>query len=999
LDLLRLTFLISPWCAIIGVLWRAYPHLSGQRRRRIAIPGAILAFAAAINQAIQQARAIENLHDGSVPAHLTSLIFVLLFLIAGTVGLSATLLIIRRSSEPITVHASSYLSFAALAGFAWLMMAGLAGFGMGLATSDGIVGMRTIAAAILAEAVGVLILIPLAELVRERLATKSSDVPAKTAISRQQAADWLLAIAGMAAALAYSFGAFDGPSSEAGHLPFVVFIPIFFVAVRLGKQTTLGFATFAGIALALGTAAGIGPFVEAIRGNGIEAVFHAQAFVVTMLVSAVTIATVIDERTKLTVELRATTAKLTVSEGYYRTFFEDSSVGKCEVDFVTSRYIHANKAFCELTGYSIEDLRTIGPMELTHPDDRAAAAQGYDRFKANPEERLYEEKRIVRKDGSVIWVRVDAAAFTNDSTGVTSTMAVVANITAQKSAEQVLRESEARFRTLADNAPVLIWMTTATLQCSWFNKRWLDFTGRSLQQELGQGWTNSLHPQDRKSLHDTFSKMSHARLPFELEYRLKRRDGMWKWFLVVGTPRFLSDGQFVGYIGSCVDITARRELQGELERAVVAAESATRAKSSFLANMTHEIRTPINGIVGMTELLLDTDLTAAQRECADAISASTDSLLVVVNDILDLSRIESGRLSLEIAPVNLRSFMESVTHVYKVHAARSGIMMQRSGFDEGDMEILVDATRLRQVLSNLLNNAIKFTPRGSVELRYFPKDFDPDRMVLRCEIRDTGIGIAPEVLPKLFQPFTQADSSTSRQYGGTGLGLSICSQLVKLMDGQIGASSKPGIGSVFWIEVPIPIVQRTNVSASHAITSGAARPRPIVSTPSPTPTLSPKPVRLTILVAEDNSMNQRVIQRTIERIGHNVVLASNGLEAVEACTSVGGFDLIFMDCQMPVMDGYEASRRIRELEGAARHTPIVALTAGAMEDERKACFSAGMDDYVTKPARIDELREVILKWTTSAVAGEKVRGLGLIDPTLTAQSPLNITSVDTKNLH
>jgi signal transduction histidine kinase/ActR/RegA family two-component response regulator len=400
-------------------------------------------------------------------------------------------------------------------------------------------------------------------------------------------------------------------------------------------------------------------------------------------------------------------------------------------------------------------------------------------------------------------------------------------------------------------------------------------------------------------------------------------------------------GTLMDGLNTMLDQIQARDAQ--LRIAKDAAEEANRAKSLFLATMSHEIRTPMNGVIGMAELLAFTRLDDEQQRFLGHIRSSADSLLRVINDILDFSKLEAGRMAIEAIPCNPRGTLEDMASLFKLRAIEKKLDIECHVADDVPDQIETDPNRLRQILTNLIGNAIKFTPEGTVTLHLEQRREDTPngpRTLLRFAVRDSGIGIAPDVLPRLFTPFTQADSSHARRYGGTGLGLAISQELVHLMGGEIGVDSQPGEGSTFWFTLSAPILGEDH------------------KPPAPTATGTAKLSGTRVLVAEDNVVNQVLATMQLEELQCEVSIADDG-EAVLKLLSMQQFDLILMDCQMPVMDGYETTRRIRQAEDKGRRIPIVAVTANAAEDDRAAALACGMDDFLSKPYSQAALRAVL----------------------------------------
>jgi PAS domain S-box-containing protein len=434
-------------------------------------------------------------------------------------------------------------------------------------------------------------------------------------------------------------------------------------------------------------------------------------------------------------------------------------------------------------------------------------------------------------------------------------------------------------------------------------------------------------------------------------------------------------------------LAGEQEARRRVEQSNRALERATRAKSEFLATMSHEIRTPLNGVIGMTDLLLQSDLTPEQREYATTARRSGEMLLTILSDVLDLSKIEAGQMTLETVPFTLDSLLADVC---AFQAAQAGAKRLRLGW-HSDVDVptlLGDLVRLRQVLLNLVGNAVKFTERGSIDVRVRLADASattPDLdvsapgagrpcspLTLRFEVVDTGIGIPLEAQAALFDPFSQADGSTTRRYGGTGLGLAIVRRLVGLMGGELGVDSEPGRGSTFWF----------TAAFSPAPAAPAATP-PAATTP-PAPPAATGAATGTILVADDSSLNRRVVASMLRQLGYQVEMVSSGREALAALAG-RAFDAVLMDCWMPDLDGFDATRELRRREAAGEHVPVIALTADVLTDARGRCQEAGMDDYLPKPMRIEDLAALLQRWaplpgtlpTGETAAGAPIPASGL----------------------
>jgi signal transduction histidine kinase/FixJ family two-component response regulator len=396
------------------------------------------------------------------------------------------------------------------------------------------------------------------------------------------------------------------------------------------------------------------------------------------------------------------------------------------------------------------------------------------------------------------------------------------------------------------------------------------------------------------------------------------------------------------------DVTERNRIAAEAALAHEQVVEASNMKSAFLANVSHEVRTPMNGVIGMTELLMQTKLDEEQVAYAAQIEQSGEHMLAIINDILDISKIETGHLALDVTDFDLGETIKETCSAAGALARAKGLRLDLQIESDVPTRVRGDGRRLRQALANLLSNAVKFTPAGTVAVHISATRAPGETTEVRVVVADTGIGIQPDALQRMFEPFTQADVSTTRLYGGTGLGLAIAREIIQLMGGTITADSTPGHGSTFRFAVQLEAPPDLN-----------ALPEPNVA---PTGKQAPAwPDPPLVLVAEDSQINQIVAARVLERCGCRVEIVADGGEALRALAT-RHYDAVLMDCQMPGMDGYDATAELRRREHGTRHTPVIAMTAHAMTGDRERCLDAGMDDYITKPVRHNDLANTLGRW-------------------------------------
>jgi PAS domain S-box-containing protein len=711
------------------------------------------------------------------------------------------------------------------------------------------------------------------------------------------------------------------------------------------------------------------------------------------------------------------------------------------------------------------------------------------------------EEYVLGKHGQKSWILTTKIPLRDENGQIVGLIGLGRDITQRKLIEEELKTNEMRMSEAQQIAHLGSWEFDAvTGEVKWSAELWRIF-GLD-RREFGLSFKEYLamvHPDDRHFVESANDKSQQSKKDFAYDYRIVHPDGTVRALRANGRVICDEHDRMVKVTGTDQDITEQKRIEDDLEQARDTAIESTRLKSEFLANMSHEIRTPMNGVIGMTGLLLDTELTDEQREFTETINSSADSLMSVINDILDFSKIEAGKLNFETLDFDLRGTVEATIEVLAERAQAKGLELAALVHSDVPTQLRGDPGRLRQVLTNLVGNAVKFTAAGEVIVRATKESETDSHVLVRFSVTDTGIGVSEAAQRLLFHAFVQADGSTTRKYGGTGLGLAISKQLVELMDGQIGVDSAPGQGSTFWFTArlekqplaaraaPAPLIAleglrvlvvddnatnrkilshqtaswklipseaESGQRALELLRAAAARRKPydlvlldmhmpnmdgfelaraikadpgiaavpLVLMPSfgqrgdgevareigiaaylikpvrqsqlfdclvtvldrsgvaATQTKAPAPTKLVtshtlkeheararklILVAEDNIVNQKIAVRQLKILGYRADVVANGLEAVEALTRIP-YDLVLMDCQMPEMDGYEATAAIRLSEGESKHIPIIAMTANAMEGDQEKCLAAGMSDYISKPVKPEALYRVLVQWLSDS---------------------------------
>ena len=520
--------------------------------------------------------------------------------------------------------------------------------------------------------------------------------------------------------------------------------------------------------------------------------------------------------------------------------------------------------------------------------------------------------------------------------------------------ETRVAQRTAELRGIIRHSPLAIFTRTLDGRIKIANEEFERFIGKNRAEIIGRIDSEILPPDLLRFVRDLDTKVKMSKTAYRFEHTIEYIKGD-RVFYFIGFPIFNPALEVEAIGGIIKDMTDTRRIEKEKSELVMRerlANEASRLKSEFLANMSHEIRTPINGIIGMAKLLSETELSIEQKRLLRTVESSSSLLLSIINDILDLSKIEAGRIELENVTFRLKDLISDVIECYEPLISAKGLAFQKPGELFENTWLEGDPGRIRQILNNLLSNALKFTSTGSIMLGVQTVKRDDGQVDLTFSVKDTGIGISPEVRTKLFQKFYQGDTSTARKFGGTGLGLAICKRLVDLMGGQIDVASQPGTGTTFSFFVRVKNVEKSQTASFGETANHVLR----AFDPSLRKTKR-------VLIAEDNPINQEITLRMLEKAGYQAQAVANGCEVLELINNTR-FDLILMDCQMPEMDGYDATREIRR---KGIKLPVIALTACAFKYDREKCLDAGMTDFVAKPVTKEELIRVVDRWIATSV--------------------------------
>ncbi|WP_183030015.1 PAS domain S-box protein [Altericroceibacterium spongiae] len=652
----------------------------------------------------------------------------------------------------------------------------------------------------------------------------------------------------------------------------------------------------------------------------------------------------------LTIERRSRLA-LEQSEERFRRLSDSAPLGICRVD-LNGYLTYCNDAFAELLDLTREQARgdmwkrrLIDPESWPpHGDWRAIAG----------ENKPFKWRVGFRKlHGEQVVTTLTAVQEYDERGDVCGTICVLLDITREEEATETILAAKRTFETLANLSPAGIFRTDPQGACTYVNPSWCELAGLKPADALGSGWTEAIHPADRLRVSREWQESVRTKSVFRTDFRFLRHNSDIAWVDALSTPELDDRGDIVGFVGVNVDITDRKTLENELVTAKRTAEMASSTKAKFLANMSHEIRTPMNGVLGFAELLLHSDLDEDQHKYVSLIAESGRTMMQLLNDILDISKIEAGHVVITHEPTDLRHLLKGCCRLMQAEADRKGLPLTLDVDDAIPAVMLADSLRLRQIVLNLVGNALKFTAQGHVAVRASLQIGRIGQREVVVDVEDTGPGIPAMRAEAIFRPFEQLDDSTQRQYGGTGLGLPISRQLAELMGGHLQLRSEEGRGSTFTLSLPLDVSESGDVEVKRHLQAEPVAPGSLAGEGH-------------ILLVEDHEINQVLLTHMLEGLGYTVELAGDGAEAIDILGQTpetpDRFDLVLMDMQMPVVDGIRATRILRAGGLSPEDLPIIALTANAFEEDIQTCRKAGMQDHLAKPVSREMLARMLHKW-------------------------------------
>jgi PAS domain S-box-containing protein len=625
------------------------------------------------------------------------------------------------------------------------------------------------------------------------------------------------------------------------------------------------------------------------------------------------------------------------SEERFRALYNDAVIGLYRTNS-QGKILLANKALVNMLGFQTFEELSVRDLKDKGYGPKYKRQQFIDQIEKEGEVKNLESIWTCR-NGKEIFVRESAKAICDSDGKILYYDGIVEDITESKRAEEALNKIQNLFETLALVSPVGIFRTTTAGNITYVNPKWSELSGLTLEEGAGDNWLDAVHPDDKTQVIENWKSNIQTRNPSNAEYRFLRKDGSVVWVIGNAVPEWVNN-EINGYIGTITDITRIKQYEIDLMQAKEKAEESDKLKSAFLHNISHEVRTPMNAIIGFSDLIIDPTLSTEMRnEFIQTIVQSSNQLLSIITQIVNIATIEAGQEKIYEKETSLNLIFKMLFDQFSSEAGKKNITIKyNTAIPDGKDKIITDETKLIQVMSNLLSNAIKFIKQGSIDYGYVVKD-----KYLEFYIRDTGIGIPEEMHEKIFERFRQVESSLAREYEGSGLGLSISKAYVELLGGRIWLSSRLGEGSVFYFTIPYAEINNDKKS-------GNALPN----------NLKEKLERpVTILIAEDVDNNYMLLEQYLSNASFNVIRASNGKEAVEICERNHSIKLVLMDLKMPVMDGFEATEIIKN---QFPDMPIIAQTAYARDTDKEKAIDCGCSDFISKPYKKEELITLISRY-------------------------------------